>query len=364
MANNKYRDTAIVIAFPDNWAKGEKLRDRLLVSLNITYTPYYKVGHAALILIQKKSGLVEYFDYGRYISPPKKGRVRSKDTDPKLYIPVQASFDKSGNVTNAFEIMHYLASIKEATHGHGTTYFSICRDIDFERGKAFVNESIKKGSIPYVTWGAKGMNCSSFVVKTLLQALRPGIKRKKLTLSLLSAPTPLANVYTASDKGSVWRLKDRKIERIYLDRLRVLKMSWRNLKLSLRKNKHLLNTINVFEKHGDHAPIQLPGKAQFLESLGESCWMHIYRESQLEPDHFIIESYSENHTLNYSILAKLQEGCLRLDAPYEFDYVCNKLITTLIQDNKRCTLSFVGYTPRHHVYYPNNNLFHTKQQQL
>ncbi|HHH53643.1 MAG TPA: hypothetical protein ENK91_08305, partial [Bacteroidetes bacterium] len=166
-----YNDLAIAIGFPDNWAKGEKLRDRIFYSLKITYTQYYKVGHAALLLIRKETGDIEYFDYGRYIAPSKKGRVRSKETDPKLSIPVKAEFDTEGNLNNLFEIMHYLASIADDTHGHGRTYFSVCKNINFDAGKEYINSLIDKGPIKYVTYGISGMNCSSFVTKTLINSV-------------------------------------------------------------------------------------------------------------------------------------------------------------------------------------------------
>lgn len=40
---------------------------------------YVKAGHAALVLIHKESGVLEYHDFGRYITPEPCGRVRGKN---------------------------------------------------------------------------------------------------------------------------------------------------------------------------------------------------------------------------------------------------------------------------------------------
>ena len=41
----------------------------------------YRVGHSAVVLINRESGELKYFDNGRYHSPPNYGRVRDVETD-------------------------------------------------------------------------------------------------------------------------------------------------------------------------------------------------------------------------------------------------------------------------------------------
>lgn len=53
-----------------------------------------QAGHAALLLIKKESSEINYFDFGRYITSYGNGRVRSKETDPELMIPLKAKFEK------------------------------------------------------------------------------------------------------------------------------------------------------------------------------------------------------------------------------------------------------------------------------
>ncbi len=331
----KYKDLAIVIAFPDNWAKGEKIRDRILYSLGITYTQYYKVGHAALLLIKKETGEVQYFDFGRYITPPKKGRVRSKDTDPKLAIHIKAEFDNEGELINLFDIMSFLESIPDATHGHGETYFSVCKNINFEYGLRYIHSLIERGNIKYITYGIGGMNCSSFVSKSLLKAIKPGRKKINLYFSETIAPTPLGNVVNASEKGNIWKLNTNRFDELKLNRLKVLKIIFDSTMLSLTKNKYLKKSINNFEPLNNHKRIEIPKKAQYLFSLGESSWMHIYKNRDCNKNEFIIESYTDNNKLNYSIIAEQEEGYLNLNIPYKFTYDCNRLRTIIIQNDTK-----------------------------
>ena len=45
------------------------------------------------ILINKKTGILEYHDFGRYITPEPNGRVRGKDTDHELEFPIVAKIE-------------------------------------------------------------------------------------------------------------------------------------------------------------------------------------------------------------------------------------------------------------------------------
>ena len=330
-----YNDIAVVIGFPDNWAKGEKLRDKILYSLGITYTQYYKVGHAALLLIRRESGEIEYFDYGRYIAPAGKGRVRSKDTDPKLSIPVKAEFDFQGNLKNLLEIMNYLETIEDDTHGHGRTYFSVCKNISFEAGKEYINNLIGKGSSKYVTYGIGGMNCSSFVTKSLIKSVSEKKKRLNLYFSETIAPTPLGNVVNAAENGEIWEIKNGDFLKLKMNRIKVLKNIYENITFSLMKNKHLKKSINNFEPLNNHKKFDIPKKAQYLFSLGESAWMHIYKNESCLENEYVVESYTDQHKLNYSIIVELDNGKFNLDIPYKFTYECNRLKTTVLQNGNK-----------------------------
>ena len=44
----------------------------------------YRVGHAALILVDKDTGTCSYYDFGRYGTPDGYGRVRNPSDDHDL----------------------------------------------------------------------------------------------------------------------------------------------------------------------------------------------------------------------------------------------------------------------------------------
>ncbi len=343
----KYNDLAIVIAFPDNWAKGEKLRDRLLRSLKITYTQYYKVGHAALLLIRRKTGEIEYFDYGRYIAPQGFGRVRGKETDPKLSIPVKAHFTREGSLDNIREIIRYLGAIADDTHGHGRTFFSICNHIDFDKGKAYIQHLINKTPIPYVTYGIGGMNCSSFVSRAIVKATGSRKKKIRLTLPATIAPTPLGNVVNASDKGVIWEYTDGRFVRYEMNRRKVLKDLLHNISLSLYRNKHHLNSINKHSLFNRHEKQEIPASAQHLSCLGESAWVHIYKNAFCSENEYVIESYTDERKLNFSVLCETKDEGFDVNESYHFTYHCTRLKSIIVQKEKAFHFHFKRDLPFH-----------------
>ena len=86
-----YKDFIIPLAWPEapvRTAGGPY--DKFLEKFSIYRNGYYKAGHAAFLLINHKNGDVDYFDFGRYISPSKYGRARSKETDPEVAFKIKA----------------------------------------------------------------------------------------------------------------------------------------------------------------------------------------------------------------------------------------------------------------------------------
>jgi hypothetical protein len=341
----KYDDIAVVLAFPDNWAKGERLRDRLLYKLRIIYTQYYKVGHAALLLIERRTGTVEYFDFGRYITPQKRGRVRSRDTDPKLAIPIKAEFDHSGDIRNLLEIMTYLESISDATHGSGRTFFSERRHIDFRLAKKYINRLISKGSILYISIGPVGMNCASFVLRTLLKSAKASLSLWKLYFPETLSPSPIGNVVNSSSKGQIWKMYKGEFEKQHWNRFKVRRFIFNNLMLSRNKEQILKEKVNEMGVVQKRVPKALTEKAQFVYGLGESAWMHIHPGRFCAPDQYIIDSFTTDGQHNYSIIAELREGKFDIEEPYEFTHDCIRLKSTLVQNGRKLIFDLVREHP-------------------
>src|SRR5690606_25903582 len=97
---------AIALAWPETKCKqAGAWYDGLMNLLGISKENYYKVGHAAVVLIEAKTGNCLYFDFGRYHAPFGQGRVRDLETDHDLEIYTKAKFDNAGNFLNYEQIL-------------------------------------------------------------------------------------------------------------------------------------------------------------------------------------------------------------------------------------------------------------------
>ena len=94
----------IILAYPDTVVKPSRrdLISAFLPYLGIGTKNGIQAGHAALLLIKKDKPEINYFDFGRYITTYKNGRVRSKETDVELHIPISAKFKKSSLTNSTF----------------------------------------------------------------------------------------------------------------------------------------------------------------------------------------------------------------------------------------------------------------------
>ena len=77
-----YPETIVMVA--DEWYS------KYLHVIGVGKRNYVRAGHAALVLIEKSTGILEYHDFGRYITPEPYGRVRGKKTDAELDFPLKA----------------------------------------------------------------------------------------------------------------------------------------------------------------------------------------------------------------------------------------------------------------------------------
>ncbi|MDQ3395429.1 MAG: hypothetical protein M3512_15145, partial [Bacteroidota bacterium] len=68
--SNRKKGFAILLAWPETFCKqAGGWYDPLLSWLGISKNHYYRVGHAAVVLVNGFNGSLQYFDFGRYHSP-------------------------------------------------------------------------------------------------------------------------------------------------------------------------------------------------------------------------------------------------------------------------------------------------------
>lgn len=186
---------AIAIAWPETLCKQPgSWYDAPMQWIGVNKDNYYKVGHAAVVLINA-SGKCHYFDFGRYHAPFQYGRVRDAETDHDLEIKTQAVV-REDEVVNFSEILSELY-FNSSCHGSGTLHASYCK-INF--GKAHNKaKMMQRAPIPYGPFKVNGTNCSRFV-NTVILAGKPGLLyRFLLNYPKTLSPTPIGNVMALSN---------------------------------------------------------------------------------------------------------------------------------------------------------------------
>tara|TARA_B100000768_G_scaffold44194_1_gene42951 strand:+ start:11701 stop:12357 length:657 start_codon:yes stop_codon:yes gene_type:complete len=185
-------DSIIVLAWPEAMVAGA----------NSWYDKYlstkgkYRVGHAALILVNHAKEKLFYFDNGRYHTPAGFGRVRSQETDPDIRIKSKLIL-KNHEINNIEEILLEVKN-KKACHGKGVLYASILHNISFEKAFLFSNQMVSKGLVPYGPFVRPGTNCSRFVSKAMRESTSSFFTNIRLKYPITITPSPKRNVTIAN----------------------------------------------------------------------------------------------------------------------------------------------------------------------
>ena len=271
VSKNYMNKTGIIItlAYPETIVRvSSEWSSSHVYLLGIGKKNYVRAGHAALVLIEKASGNLEYFDFGRYVTPQPTGRVRSKLTDHELDVPLQAEL-QGNTVINLDDILKFLATHPKLTHGEGTMLASVCGDIDFDKAKNYINNLQTVGLIHYAAFGKKGSNCARFVTDTLIACVANKAIKKKLKKSKWFTPSTIGNVliadtqqniYEVSETGTIGTFKSSKFRE--------------NRKLFLDPLKH-----HQPNHEGNIEPKTNPihhEKAQWLSGIGGGAWFELH----------------------------------------------------------------------------------------
>lgn len=211
---------------------------------------YYKVGHSAIVLVEPKTGKLHYFDFGRYHTPAKYGRVRSSFTDPDLTIKAIAKFNPENEISNSESLLLALSNNK-SFHGKGNMYASINYKVNFHKALLFANNQQYKEIILYGPFAYKGTNCSRFTSRVFRSAINGLYKKVQTILPLSLTQTPIGNVLIASTKNNYYKVENNFVHK-YTANIFTFFAHWTippikaipitfNKKKSLLKNKVLVN---------------------------------------------------------------------------------------------------------------------------
>lgn len=198
MAVVKHTGIAIAVAWPETLCKqAGAWYDGMMNALKVSKNNYYKVGHAAVVLISFSSQKSHYFDFGRYHAPYGYGRVRDEVTDHDLSLTIEPKICNE-QIENVDEILRELLH-NPSCHGEGYLKASYSY-INFEASYKKAKEMQKMGVLKYGPFIYKGTNCSRFVRKVILAGNPHFFHKINLKVPYSISPTPLTNVYALKNK--------------------------------------------------------------------------------------------------------------------------------------------------------------------
>src|SRR5690606_5397824 len=272
-----YTDIAIPISWPDMTALGDEKWMAFLKKMKVVKNLNFKIGHAAILLIERSSGTISYFDFGRYLSPRGYGRARSAGFDRRLTIQTKAICDHQG-IVNLQEILEELCAKEQATHGGGRLLFSIANDISYAKGMAYANHIVGQGPILYGALAKNNNSCSRFVAQILAKSMQRNEDRVRRVLypECLKA-SPTSNVVNASSNRKTYCYHENKLEVWEWSR-------WESLKFQISLLKDNFRTGDAARLQDDShpgliveplRPTSLPKAAQWVGGIGEGAWFDI-----------------------------------------------------------------------------------------
>ena len=270
---------------------------------------YVRAGHAALVLIKRASGHLEYHDFGRYITPEPTGRVRGKDTDNELDFPITAEIE-NGVIKNLDAILKFLATHPKFTHGDGKLIASVCSAVNYQKARDHITEMQNKHFIRYAAFIKDACNCARFVTDSLIASVTDmGIKRK-LQKSKWFTPSTVGNVVLADTENYVYEVSETGVISQFQG-----SRSSENIRCFLdRLQSHEPNFIGTLEPKSVK---NLHVKAQWLSGIAAGAWFELHKNGndreydfkRISPngnidiqDTFIVGDHSFDYSLDFEFV--------------------------------------------------------------
>ena len=279
------KNTAIIsLAWPFAKARAPEKIWAFLKKLGILKNLNFKIGHAAMLIA--KNNKLFYYDLGRYISPLGYGRVRSKDTDPKLAIEIIPVWNKKGELENLSSIFQEIEDKKKATHGDGAIYASITYGANIENTLKYLKVLQKEGLQKYGAIKKNKTNCGKVVAKAILKGLdEKSIIFKRLNNPTTYSQTPYFNVLAASSSGLfvIWENGNEEWRKVEIkDALAdLIRKGYESFS---RKKSKLLSSDEFVGQN--YQPLNIPKNikqtATYLGGIGEGAWHELTLNSETE----------------------------------------------------------------------------------
>lgn len=285
---------------------------------------YVRAGHAALVLINKETGILEYHDFGRYITSVPNGRVRGKFTDHELDFPVKAEL-KNSEILNLNEILKFLATHPKLTHGDGKLIASVCDKVNYKAARRHITMMQERHFIRYAAFIKDACNCARFVTGALIASVTDINIKKKLIKSTRFTPSTIGNVTIADTKNKVYEVTEEGVisefkstvakenRRLFLDKL-------------LHHEPNFVGTLKP-------KPVSFVKEhAQWLSGIAAGAWFELH--DTINPLEFKFRRVSPSGNIDVEGVYEVNQESFDYSQHYEFIHYSNCHFFHIMQNEK------------------------------
>ena len=329
-SNVLQRGALIILAYPDTVVTPTgAFYNQVLKLVGIIQENKIGAGHAACVLVDPVSGELIYADFGRYITPLGRGRIRTKRTDPEVTLPINAKWSSNGQISNIEEILIFLEAHPEKTHGDGRLVASVCYDIDFKKAHAYLIKEQDRGSIHYGPFTYGGSNCTRFVADMMIEnTFNKALYRKLRTV--LPTPTTVSNVLKGKTIQEVYEIFNGNLKPYSESTIENFVKSFSRIK-EIKKTALKCTAIgNLTEPERD----QLPKNAQWLSGIGAGSWFVLSKEAILQKNEYRIRRIMPEGEIGFDAIFLSTNPDFNEGSPFQFIYDCNATWCTIQQNGQ------------------------------
>ncbi|MFP4845237.1 DUF6695 family protein [Winogradskyella sp. PE311] len=322
----------LTLAYPETIVShAEEWYSRFLRFLFVGNKKHVRAGHAALVLINKVTGVLEYHDFGRYITSSPNGRVRGRETDFELNFPITAIIEND-KIQNLDEILKFLATHPKLTHGDGDLYASVCNTTNYNLARTHIADMQSQGFIRYAAFAKIACNCARFVTDTLIASVTDLKIKKHLKNSKWFTPSTIGNVVIADTENFVYVVSDKGVIKEFDSSV---SKENRRLFLDVLKgyNPSLVGTLEPKENDdkSEHA--------QWLGGIAAGAWFELYSlDSKSEYRFRRISPYGN---IDCDGIYMVNDESFDINKKYQFVHYSNCLFFQIEQNSKAYKFDFI-----------------------
>lgn len=304
----------LTLAYPDTIVMvSEEWFSPYLRFIGVGKKDYLRAGHAALVLIEKKTGILEYHDFGRYITPEPTGRVRGHDTDNELCFPLKAEVEND-SIKNLDDILKFLATHSKLTHGDGKLVASVCKAVDYQKARHHITEMQNKHFIRYAAFIKDACNCARFVTDSLIASVNNLEIKKKLENSKWFTPSTVGNVLLADTENHPYEVSETGV-------ISKFKGSQRSENMRCFLDKLKDHEVNLVGTQRPRPVDNLHEKAQWLSGIAAGAWFELHKTEDDVEYHF--KRISPNGNIDVHEKFIVDDDTFNYDLEFEFIHYSN-----------------------------------------